>query len=54
MTYRATIVDILYLMIHEAWMDPEHGDGVYTALGDGFAEATLTEAGKFAEPSSRL
>ena len=41
-------------MIHEEGMDPEHGDGVYTALGDGFAEATLTETARFAEQSSRL
>ncbi len=49
MTYRAPAADILFSMIHEAGMDPDRKDGIYSDLGDGFAEATLNEAGKFAE-----
>ena len=49
MTYRAPVADILFSMIHEAGMDPDRNDGIYSELGDGFAEATLNEAGKFAE-----
>jgi acyl-CoA dehydrogenase len=49
MTYRAPVVDILFSMIHEAGLDPDHKDGIFADLGDGFAEATLNEAGKFAE-----
>jgi alkylation response protein AidB-like acyl-CoA dehydrogenase len=49
MSYRAPIVDILFAMTHEAGMDVGLKDGVFADLGDGFAEATLTEAAKFAE-----
>ncbi len=49
MSYRAPVADILFSMIHEAGMDPDRKDGTYSDLGDGFAEATLNEAGKFAE-----
>jgi acyl-CoA dehydrogenase len=49
MSYSAPIVDILFAMIHEAGMDLGRDDGVFADLGDGFAEATLTEAAKFAE-----
>jgi acyl-CoA dehydrogenase len=49
MSYRAPIADILFAMVHEAGADFGRKDGVYADLGDGFAEATLTEAGKFAE-----
>jgi acyl-CoA dehydrogenase len=49
MSYRAPIADILFAMIHEARLDLGLKDGIYADLGDGFAEATLTEAGKFAE-----
>ncbi|MGH6935390.1 MAG: acyl-CoA dehydrogenase family protein, partial [Methylocella sp.] len=49
MSYRAPVADILFAMIHEAGLDLGHKDGIYADLGDGFAEATLTEAGKFAE-----
>ena len=36
-------------MVHEVGIDLAHQDGIYADLADGFAEATLTEAGKFAE-----
>ncbi len=49
MSYRAPIADILFAMIHEAGLDLGIKDGIYADLGGGFAEATLTEAGKFAE-----
>jgi acyl-CoA dehydrogenase len=49
MTYRAPVSDILFSMVHEAGMEPDRKDGIYAGLGDGFAEATLNEAGKFAE-----
>jgi len=49
MSYRAPIADILFAMIHEAGLDLGRKDGIYADIGDGFAEATLTEAGKFAE-----
>src|ERR1700720_2726768 len=49
MSYHAPITDILFAMIHEAGLDLGLKDGVYADLGDGFAEATLREAGKFAE-----
>src|ERR1700741_284985 len=49
MTYRAPVAEILFSMIHEAGMDPNRKDGIYSDLGDGFAEVTLNEAGKFAE-----
>ena len=49
MTYRAPVADILFSMVHEVGIDLAHKDGVYADLADGFAEATLTEAGKFAE-----
>jgi acyl-CoA dehydrogenase len=49
MSYRAPIADILFAMTHEAGMDVGLKDGIYADLGDGLAEATLTEAGKFAE-----
>ncbi len=49
MTYRAPVPDLLFSMLHEAGMEPDRKDGIYAGLGDGFAEATLNEAGKFAE-----
>ncbi|MGA7655482.1 MAG: acyl-CoA dehydrogenase, partial [Methylocella sp.] len=49
MSYRAPIADILFAMVHEAGADFGRKDGVYADLCDGFAEATLAEAGKFAE-----
>ncbi len=49
MTYRAPVADIIFSMVHEVGIDLAHQDGVYADLADGFAEATLTEAGKFAE-----
>jgi acyl-CoA dehydrogenase len=49
MSYRAPVADLLFSMIHEAGMDADRKDGIYAGLGDGFAEATLAEAGKFAE-----
>jgi len=49
MTYRAPIADILFAMTHEAGLREGLEDGLYADLADGFAEATLTEAGKFAE-----
>jgi acyl-CoA dehydrogenase len=49
MTYRAPVSDILFSMIHEAGMEPDRKDGIYAGLCDGFAEATLNEAGKFAQ-----
>jgi acyl-CoA dehydrogenase len=49
MSYRAPVADILFAMIHEAGADLESKEGFYADLGDGFAEATLREAGKFAE-----
>jgi alkylation response protein AidB-like acyl-CoA dehydrogenase len=49
MTYRAPVRDILFSMTHEAGMDLDRKDGIYAGLGDGLAEATLNEAGKFAE-----
>jgi hypothetical protein len=48
-SYRAPIADILFAMTHEAGMDLGLKDGIYADLGDGLAEATVTEAGKFAE-----
>ena len=48
MTYRAPVADIIFSMVHEVGIDLAHQDGVYADLADGFAEATLTEAGKFA------
>ena len=49
MSYRAPIADIVFAMIHEAGLNLGLKDGLYADLGDGFAEATLSEAGKFAE-----
>ncbi|HEY8006989.1 MAG TPA: acyl-CoA dehydrogenase [Methylocella sp.] len=49
MTYRAPVADIIFSLFHEVGIDLAHQDGVYADLADGFAEATLTEAGKFAE-----
>ncbi|MBO0734462.1 MAG: acyl-CoA dehydrogenase [Methylocapsa sp.] len=49
MTYRAPVAEILLSMIHEAGMDPERKPSIYAELGDGFAEATLKEAAKYAE-----
>lgn len=49
MSYRAPIADLLFAMIHEAGADFAGKESVYADLGDGLAEATLTEAGKFAE-----
>lgn len=48
MVYRAPVADILFAMVHEAQAD-FHKGGIWADLGDGFAEATLAEAGKFAE-----
>ncbi len=49
MSYRAPIADLLFSMTHEAGAAQGLEDGVYADLADGFAEATLTEAAKFAE-----
>ncbi|WP_036257289.1 acyl-CoA dehydrogenase [Methylocapsa aurea] len=49
MSYRAPIADILFAMTFEAGLHEGIEDGLYADLADGFAEATLTEAGKFAE-----
>src|SRR5664279_5374450 len=49
MTYRAPVADIIFSMVHEVGIDLAHKDAVYADLGDGFAKATLIEAGKFAE-----
>ena len=49
MSYRAPIADILFAMTFEAGLAQGFEDGVHKDLADGFAEATLTEAGKFAE-----
>jgi alkylation response protein AidB-like acyl-CoA dehydrogenase len=49
MRYHAPIADILFTMIHDAGLDLGQKDGIYADLGDGLAEATLREAGKFAE-----
>jgi acyl-CoA dehydrogenase len=49
MSYHAPIADILFAMIHDAGLDLGQKDGIYADLGDGLAEATLREAGKFAE-----
>ncbi len=49
MTYRAPVADIIFSMVHEVGIDLAHKDRVYADLGDGFAKATLIEAGKFAE-----
>ena len=49
MSYRAPIADILFAMVHEVGIDLDGKDGLYAGLGDGLAEATLREAGKFAE-----
>lgn len=49
MTYRAPVADILFSMIHEVGIDLDGKDGLYADLGGGLAEATLREAGKFAE-----
>lgn len=49
MTYRAPVADILFSMVHEVGIDLAHQEGIYADLADGLAEATLTEAAKFAE-----
>lgn len=49
MTYRAPLADILFAMAHEAGADLESKGGIYSDLSGGLAEATLAEAGKFAE-----
>jgi acyl-CoA dehydrogenase len=49
MSYRAPVADILFAMTHEAGLGKGLEDGVYAELSDGFAEATLAEAAKFAE-----
>jgi acyl-CoA dehydrogenase len=49
MSYRAPVADILFAMAHEAGADLDSKEGIYADLGGGFAEATLTEAGRFAE-----
>ncbi len=58
MSYRAPVSDILFAMTHEAGLAKGLTDGLYADLADGFAEATLREAGKFAEnilaPLNRL
>jgi len=58
MSYRTPISDILFSMTHEAGLAEGLSDGVYADLADGFADATLLEAGKFAEnilaPLNRL
>ena len=49
MVYRAPVADILFAMRNEAGLDRGIEDGLYAELADGFAEATLTEAGRLAE-----
>lgn len=49
MSYRAPVADILFAMNHEAGSGKGFEDAVHADLGDGFAEATLAEAAKFAE-----
>lgn len=49
MTYRAPVADLLFSMQHEAGVDPDASGSLYAELGEGFARATLSEAGKFAE-----
>ncbi|HET6377798.1 MAG TPA: acyl-CoA dehydrogenase [Methylocella sp.] len=49
MTYRAPVADLLFSMQHEAGIDPDASGSLYSELGEGFAKATLSEAGKFAE-----
>jgi alkylation response protein AidB-like acyl-CoA dehydrogenase len=49
MNYRAPVDDLLFAMTHEAGLQQGQDDGLYADLADGFAEATLTEAAKFAE-----
>ncbi|HET6375451.1 MAG TPA: acyl-CoA dehydrogenase [Methylocella sp.] len=49
MTYHAPVADLLFSMQHEAGIDPDASGSLYAELGEGFAKATLTEAGKFAE-----
>lgn len=49
MSYRAPVADLLFSMTHEAGLAEGLEQGLYQELADGFVEATLTEAGKFAE-----
>ncbi|HXW72538.1 MAG TPA: acyl-CoA dehydrogenase [Methylocella sp.] len=49
MSYRAPVADILFAMTHEAGADLSGKDSIYADINDGVADATLTEAGKFAE-----
>ncbi|WP_026606231.1 acyl-CoA dehydrogenase [Methylocapsa acidiphila] len=49
MSYRAPVSDIIFSMTHEAGLGEGMADGLYADLDDGFLEATLREAGKFAE-----
>ncbi|WP_020176634.1 acyl-CoA dehydrogenase [Methyloferula stellata] len=49
MIYHAPVAEILFAMLHEAGLDRGIEDGLYADLADGFAEATLTEAGRLAE-----
>jgi len=49
MSYRAPVSELLFAMQHEAGLARGLEEGLYADLADGFAEATLTEAGKFAE-----
>jgi acyl-CoA dehydrogenase len=49
MIYHAPVAEILFSMLHEAGLDHGFEDGLYADLADGFAEATLTEAGRLAE-----
>ena len=53
MSYRAPVADILFSMVHEVGIDLERKDGVYADLGDGLAEATLTEAGEIRRKCAR-
>jgi alkylation response protein AidB-like acyl-CoA dehydrogenase len=49
MTYRAPVSDIVFSMSHELGLAQGLEGGLYADLADGFAEATLIEAGKIAE-----
>jgi acyl-CoA dehydrogenase len=49
MTYRAPLGDILFALTEAARPDGSFPEDVHADLGDGFAEATLSEAARFAE-----
>ena len=49
MSYRAPLSEMLFTMKAVAGLDQNGADTIYGDLADGMAEATLTEAAKFAE-----